>query len=951
MITSAGYDRKWLAIIITAIYVCVAVCINPPTLTSSWISISAYTNPEVTYDHGLGEVPMKVDVQVRVRDTTQNKDVIFNAISSGHRGNDDSSEFGGVIYVYNANQVRMFAPGASSGSGMGKLVHLGGSKYVGPTITGDFSSGQVRVRLWKKCDFAKPTYVSDLVTLSNTDEESYQEVYHSVGSEPDLVIVQIFLDNDWVTDAQGISFYSERSTSFGGVVFAFGKDSIRLWTPMKGSGSTSNGVVFNAVDGWGNGGEFMYDDAATARIWAWGFGDLDHYPTKILSYYKNLPNDGTVKLSETIIDRWFRNSKDMTNEENNVQVETGTNDGFNFYAAGTAPTIDGLGSSVFYAGVIYGIMDDTIMMWHPDDTETQGCLAMVYGQWGNGNENQCIKESDSQIVIQLAYADVNEPPCKEKDCNPSDIGPVCVCNGTGYEGQYCGSVVQCERPTSHRYANYIPNQSQYDFMTNITFSCKNGYEHASGEEMATCNAYKQWNGAPYICTPKSCEQPEEGVNCTMTVNGLTFNEKVTYECASQYDVQSGDLERICQANQKWSGQPPVCARSCGDPNENSTTVKRTNDGLTVGVTATFECINGYEPDSGNFSRVCQIDATWSGVHPVCKRVQCGIPQNATGTNSQLSYNNTLFESNAIYTCDVGYHYANKTSFQTICLADRNWSPMSSCQKVICPAYPLGVKADITSVQGIEYGNVIEYECKYGTMLLSGTLLSTCQSDTSWSGAAPVCQDIVCSDPGEVNNGTVFYLDTNYNGMVIVGCDQGFAIEFGDSSRTCGNGGQWSGTKPYCGEVYQVFLNPVNGTPPNLPSLGIGGSPSKNPPLTEKDILLLKIPLKSTNRYKRTLYSVPDDRWVSKLIGFTGIVIVSLPLIFTMAIDTLDYMMRNSMTPNTNKVGGSGSGSGNSGNGNTSGNSGQMAKNTTKKDKTSPKSKNETNADNGSDHPI
>ncbi|XP_069139189.1 uncharacterized protein [Argopecten irradians] len=912
--------------------------INAPTKISSWLPIAAYTNPEVTYTHGLGEVPIKVDVQVRIRDTTRNKDIIFNAINSGHRGEDDGSEYGGVIYVYNSNEVKMLAPGSSNGAGTGKLVHLGGSKYVGPTITGDFSSGHVRVRLWKMCEFAKPAYVSDLVTLDNTAEESYKEVFHSVGLAPDLVIVQVHLDNNWVTDAQGMSFYSQSTTSYGGVMFAFGKYSIRLWTPTKGSGSASNGVVFNAVDGWGNGGQFMYDDAASARIWAWNFGDLENDPIKLLTYLRKLPVDGTSTQSMSIIDDGFVTVT--------VQVDVGTNQGYRFYTAGTGPTTDNLGPSVYYGGVFYGIMDDTLMMWHPDDSETYGCLAMAYGQWGDGNEQQCIKEADSQIVIQLAYADVDEPPCGERGCNPSDIGPTCLCAGSGYEGQYCGALVQCIPPSGHQYANYAPVQLMYDFAANVTFTCQDGYEYQQGDKQSMCDAFKAWNGDPYICTPLSCGQPEEGVHSSKTVAGLTINEVVTYVCADGYGVESGDLERTCQTNQQWSGSAPVCVLSCMDPMETPTTVERTNTGLIVGVTATFQCVIGYEYDSGDLNRLCQTDATWSGVQPVCTRVQCPAPASASGTNSDLSYNGILFEDEATYTCDAGYHIANKTSFKTTCQADKTWSPTSVCEKVLCPAFPVGVKADITSAQGIEYGNVIQYQCQVGTMLVSGALQSTCQSDTSWSGTPPVCQDIVCPDPGEVANGTIYHLDTAYQGMVIVGCDVGFAIEYGNPSRVCGDGGVWSGTKPFCGEVYQVFLNPFNGTPPYMPFLGIGGSPNNNPPITEEDIILLRVPHKSTNRYKRTLYSVPDDRWMSKFIGFTGIILVSVPFVFAIVVDTVDYVMRHSMTSSGNKVGGSGSGSGNSGNGKT----GQMGSNVDKK-KNPPKPKNLTDDENLCDSPA
>ena len=57
-----------------------------------------------------------------------------------------------------------------------------------------------------------------------------------------------------------------------------------------------------------------------------------------------------------------------------------------------------------------------------------------------------------------------------------------------------------------------------------------------------------------------CQDPENGqFTKEQTSPGYNFPDRVTYSCIFGYEVQSGDLERSCQADGTWSGNPPVCS--------------------------------------------------------------------------------------------------------------------------------------------------------------------------------------------------------------------------------------------------------------------------------------------------------------------------------------------------------------------------------------------------------
>ena len=103
----------------------------PPDVTSDWMPIKAYDNPEVDISHGLNELPLKVEVQVKVFDRFLNKDMFFLATGSAQKGNDNNLPFGGVLYLYNSETIKILAPGPTNCTRpecTGFLVYLG--KYI-----------------------------------------------------------------------------------------------------------------------------------------------------------------------------------------------------------------------------------------------------------------------------------------------------------------------------------------------------------------------------------------------------------------------------------------------------------------------------------------------------------------------------------------------------------------------------------------------------------------------------------------------------------------------------------------------------------------------------------------------------------------------------------------------------------------------------------------------------
>ena len=51
-----------------------------------------------------------------------------------------------------------------------------------------------------------------------------------------------------------------------------------------------------------------------------------------------------------------------------------------------------------------------------------------------------------------------------------------------------------------QYAERSPNQTEYDYNTNVVYSCDVGFERASGDLTRTCQADRSWSGTAPSCS-------------------------------------------------------------------------------------------------------------------------------------------------------------------------------------------------------------------------------------------------------------------------------------------------------------------------------------------------------------------------------------------------------------------------------------------------------------------
>ena len=126
----------------------------------------------------------------------------------------------------------------------------------------------------------------------------------------------------------------------------------------------------------------------------------------------------------------------------------------------------------------------------------------------------------------------------------------------------------------------------------------------------------------------------------MSPHDTTFGSIATYVCDTGFNL-IGDMQRICQENEDWSGSEPICegiisnvlcdfvthevniiivtitlVAECGflmDPDNGLVTLT----GSSFGSIATYVCDTEFNL-IGNMQRTCQENEDWSGSEPTCQ---------------------------------------------------------------------------------------------------------------------------------------------------------------------------------------------------------------------------------------------------------------------------------------------------------------------------------------------
>jgi len=197
----------------------------------------------------------------------------------------------------------------------------------------------------------------------------------------------------------------------------------------------------------------------------------------------------------------------------------------------------------------------------------------------------------------------------------------------------------------------------YSYKQEIIPTCNTGYYLQKGDARK-CTDVDFWSGQSPVCPPITCKSPKNfshgSYNGSQTL--YQFNSALLASCDMGYNLISNNNPRVCEENNKWTGNEPVCQIvQCITPShmENGT-LNTSLSTLDYRTTLTLKCNNGYEAENGRTTMTCQHDGTWSLTSLKCNPVRCndtsdiqhdvvqGYPSVAFGQVGEVTYNSTYF---------------------------------------------------------------------------------------------------------------------------------------------------------------------------------------------------------------------------------------------------------------------------------------------------------------------
>ncbi|CAI8000476.1 Sushi, von Willebrand factor type A, EGF and pentraxin domain-containing protein 1, partial [Geodia barretti] len=261
-------------------------------------------------------------------------------------------------------------------------------------------------------------------------------------------------------------------------------------------------------------------------------------------------------------------------------------------------------------------------------------------------------------------------------------------------------------------------------------------------------------------------------NGRVSVIAQTVDSIAIYSCNEGFSLE-GEATRTCidigEGLVIWTGQEPTCVpircpRLPAPANGRVVAPVRT-----VGSQASYSCSDGYRL-SGASTRVCQSNSEWSGQEPRCVLVDCG--RLADIPRGRVEVTTTTFLSTATYVCDSGFSIEG-TSVRT-CLATGVWSGREpTCTPSTCGSLDNPSNGQVT-IAGTGIGATATYSCNTG-YIFRGVVSRVCQANGQWSGSAPTCEVVTCSDLPAPTNGDVQVTGFEFTSTATYVCDSGYVL--------------------------------------------------------------------------------------------------------------------------------------------------------------------------------
>ena len=114
----------------------------------------------------------------------------------------------------------------------------------------------------------------------------------------------------------------------------------------------------------------------------------------------------------------------------------------------------------------------------------------------------------------------------------------------------------CPEPASPKHGS-VRVRGDLSAGSEAEFSCSPGHQ-LLGEVVSRCQLGGEWSSPVPVCRLIDCGPPPRPTHGERTLNGGTlYGDVATFSCPERYNM-TGDRSRSCQRDGTWSGEPAQC---------------------------------------------------------------------------------------------------------------------------------------------------------------------------------------------------------------------------------------------------------------------------------------------------------------------------------------------------------------------------------------------------------
>ncbi|XP_078500641.1 membrane cofactor protein-like isoform X2 [Lissotriton helveticus] len=356
--------------------------------------------------------------------------------------------------------------------------------------------------------------------------------------------------------------------------------------------------------------------------------------------------------------------------------------------------------------------------------------------------------------------------------------------------------------------------------------------------------YCVWLAALVVSTEGDCGPPKQLANASIKDEvpdaTYTVGSTVTYVCneAQGYVQSPGMPDTIkCLEDSTWSEIQEFCQRSCKFPTRfdfaEVLEMYINQNVFPVGTNVTYKCRPGYVPLRRRSNTITCLDTLqWSTVPEFCERKDCGNPGEPMNGGVNYEYDDkgevdTKFGSEATFFCNPGFNMLGRK--KRTCAANGWTNAVPKCEAVICQQPPDIVDGTHSSAgqEEFNYQASITYSCNNKQLWLIGEASIHCTQYGNWSGPAPECKAVRCSNPDipDAVRTSGFGTSHSYRDSITFKCRDGFVMN-GSNVIQCGADNEWNPPVPTCRASVVTCSDPpriLNGEHSSQPPFHVGAS--------------------------------------------------------------------------------------------------------------------------------